>query len=124
MRDGRVRICDILLPKQVRYQTALHPDNGSLEGNRTHLGGLEDRCPVRWTTRLLFERFWFQYYNLLNTTTAIRYLSKIVTGEQGRSRTFGVSYVTDLQSVAFATRHTCPKILVDPLGFEPRTDRL
>ena len=25
-RDDRIRTCDILLPKQARYQTALHPD--------------------------------------------------------------------------------------------------
>ena len=24
-RDGRIRTCDFLLPKQTRYQTALHP---------------------------------------------------------------------------------------------------
>ena len=29
-------------------------------------------------------------------------------GGAGRDRTYGVSYVTDLQSAAFATRHTSP----------------
>lgn len=26
IRDSRIRTCDILLPKQARYQTALYPD--------------------------------------------------------------------------------------------------
>ena len=30
------------------------------------------------------------------------------TGGAGRNRTYGVSYVTDLQSAAFAARHTSP----------------
>ena len=30
------------------------------------------------------------------------------TGGAGRDRTYGVSYVTDLQSAAFAARHTHP----------------
>ena len=33
------------------------------------------------------------------------------SGEQGRSWTYDVSYVADLQSVAFATRHTCPLLI-------------
>ena len=35
MEDGRgdrIRTCDILLPKQARYQTALLPDVGGLSG--------------------------------------------------------------------------------------------
>ncbi len=30
-RDDRIRTCDILLPKQARYQTAPHPERNDKE---------------------------------------------------------------------------------------------
>ena len=47
-------------------------------------------------------------------------LSPFLIGERGRSCTYGVSYVADLQSAAFATRHTRPKMEPD-IGLEPMT---
>ena len=51
---------------------------------------------------------------LLPTKLTIRKI-----GERGRSCTYGVSYVADLQSAAFAARRTRPDNLADGEGFEP-----
>ena len=40
-------------------------------------------------------------------------LSRPLANGQGRSRTYGVSNVTDLQSAAFATRRTYPNIRIE-----------
>src|SRR5688572_17387879 len=64
-RGGGIRTPDILLPKQVRYQTALHPVmNCSIAGNFTLLDGLRgtglgsrgSRPAVCWSLFLLRGR--------------------------------------------------------------------
>ena len=55
--DGRIRTCDFLLPKQARYQPALHPEKmvgwGGLEPPIAEATCFTDRpfCPIQAPTR-------------------------------------------------------------------------
>src|SRR5690606_24069168 len=40
-RDDRIRTCDILLPKQTRYRTALHPDSSDAHSDTSMLRRLQ-----------------------------------------------------------------------------------
>src|SRR5262245_43918042 len=55
---GRIRTFDPVLPKHVRYQTALHA--GSAEslpvGIEPNISGLKDRDPDHWTTEALLTQ--------------------------------------------------------------------
>ena len=46
-RDDRIRTCDILLPKQARYQTALHPDDCVSANHNEHYTHLRFVCQGR-----------------------------------------------------------------------------
>ena len=49
-RDDRIRTCDILLPKQARYQAALHP------GPHSNMGcSVINRCIDRYINRYLMN---------------------------------------------------------------------